>query len=184
MSATNLAKVPLYFGAPERPLFGFYHPPAGSRVRATGVLLCNPLGDDLIRAHRPFRHLAEDLSAAGFPVLRFDFDGVGAPTVDLAVISPTGTATLFAKLYDVAPDGSLTLPSGLVAPLALTGVSTDPAAPTTVAVTLPGIDHRFETGHTMRVVVSTTDQGYALPADAAVYGVGLAAGAGLSVPSV
>jgi pimeloyl-ACP methyl ester carboxylesterase len=77
MSATNLAKVPLYFGAPERPMFGFYHPPAGSRVRATGVLLCNPLGDDLIRAHRPFRHLAEDLSAAGFPVLRFDFDGTG-----------------------------------------------------------------------------------------------------------
>jgi pimeloyl-ACP methyl ester carboxylesterase len=77
MSATNLAKAPLYFGAAERPLFGFYHPPAGSRVRATGVLLCNPLGDDLIRAHRPFRHLAEDLSAAGFPVLRFDFDGTG-----------------------------------------------------------------------------------------------------------
>ena len=77
MSATNLAKVPLYFGAPERPMFAFYHPPAGSRVRATGVLLCNPLGDDLIRAHRPFRHLAEDLSAAGFPVLRFDFDGTG-----------------------------------------------------------------------------------------------------------
>ena len=46
-------------------------------MRATGVLLCNPLGDDLIRAHRPFRHLAEDLSAAGFPVLRFDFDGTG-----------------------------------------------------------------------------------------------------------
>ena len=77
MTATNLAKEPLYFGTPERPMFGFYHPPAGSRVRATGVLLCNPLGDDLIRAHRPYRHLAEELSAAGFPVLRFDFDGTG-----------------------------------------------------------------------------------------------------------
>jgi pimeloyl-ACP methyl ester carboxylesterase len=77
MSATNLAKEPLYFGPPERPMFGFYHPPVGSRVRGTGVLLCNPLGDDLIRAHRPFRHLAEELSAAGFPVLRFDFDGTG-----------------------------------------------------------------------------------------------------------
>ena len=77
MTATNLAKVPLYFGTPERPTFGFYHPPAGSRLRGTGVLLCNPLGDDLIRAHRPFRHLAEELSAAGFPVLRFDFDGTG-----------------------------------------------------------------------------------------------------------
>ena len=77
MSATNLAKEPLYFGPPERPMFGFYHPAVGSRVRGTGVLLCNPLGDDLIRAHRPFRHLAEELSAAGFPVLRFDFDGTG-----------------------------------------------------------------------------------------------------------
>jgi ABC-2 type transport system ATP-binding protein len=114
---------------------------------------------------------------------------VGAPTVDLAVTSPTGRATLFAKLYDVGPDGSMTLPSGLVAPLALTGVSADPAAPTTVRVTLPGIDHRFEAGHTMRVVVSSTDQAFALPAEAAVYGVGLAAGLGdaaadLSVPTV
>ena len=31
------------------------------------MVLCNPLGDDLIRAHRPFRHLAEELAAAGFP---------------------------------------------------------------------------------------------------------------------
>jgi alpha-beta hydrolase superfamily lysophospholipase len=46
-------------------------------VRETGVLLCNPIGDDLIRAHRTFRHLAERLSAAGFAVLRFDFDGTG-----------------------------------------------------------------------------------------------------------
>ena len=42
-------------------------------------------------------------------------------------------------------------PSGLVAPLALTGLSTDPTAPTEVEVTLPGIVHRFEAGHTMRV---------------------------------
>ena len=70
-------KIAFHFGAPARPMFGFYHPPAGARARGTGVLLCNPLGDDLIRAHRPFRHLAERLSAAGFPVLRFDFDGTG-----------------------------------------------------------------------------------------------------------
>jgi len=108
---------------------------------------------------------------------------VGAPTVDLAVTSPTGRATLFAKLYDVGQDGSMTLPSGLVAPLALSDLSADPTAPTTVRVTLPGIDHRFEAGHTMRVVVSTTDQAFALPAEATIYGVGLA-GADLSVPTV
>ena len=54
---------------------------------------------------------------------------VGAPTVELAVSSPSGSATLFAKLYDVAPGGGTTLPAGLVAPLALTGLSTDPTEP-------------------------------------------------------
>lgn len=104
---------------------------------------------------------------------------VGASTLDLVVASPSGSATLFAKLYDVGPDGSTTLPGGLVAPLSLADVSTDPTAPTRVAITLPGIVHRFEAGHTMRVVVSSTDQAYALPDEAAVYSVGLpAAGTG------
>jgi ABC-2 type transport system ATP-binding protein len=114
---------------------------------------------------------------------------IGAPTVELTVSSPSGTATLFAKLYDVAPDGGMTLPSGLTAPLALTELSTDPTDPTRVEVTLPGIVHRFEAGHTMRVLVSSTDQAYALPAEAAVYSVGLGSGltsasADLSVPQV
>ncbi len=113
---------------------------------------------------------------------------VGAPTVDLAVASPSGSATLFAKLYDVGPDGALTLPAGLAAPLALTGLSADPAAPTEVTVTLPGIVHRFEAGHTMRVVVSSTDQAFALPAEATVYSVALAGadngGTTLAVPTV
>ena len=113
---------------------------------------------------------------------------VGTSTVDLAVASPTGTATLFAKLYDVGPDGAQTLPGGLVAPLSLTGLSADPTAPTEVTVTLPGIVHRFEAGHTMRVVVSSTDQAFALPAEAGVYSVALAGagngGSALAVPTV
>ncbi|MGR7025212.1 alpha/beta fold hydrolase [Geodermatophilus sp. URMC 62] len=113
---------------------------------------------------------------------------VGASTVDLAVASPSGSATLFAKLYDVGPDGAQTLPGGVVAPLALSGLSADPAAPTPVSVTLPGIVHRFEAGHTMRVVVSSTDQAFALPAEATVYSVALAGagdgGATIAVPTV
>jgi ABC-2 type transport system ATP-binding protein len=127
-------------------------------------------------------------SFAGAP-LDAAVEVVGAPTVELAVSSPTGSATLFAKLYDAGPEGGLTLPSGLVAPLALSGLSTDPTAPTLVEVTLPGIVHRFEVGHTMRVVVSSTDQAFALPAEPAVYSIGLAAGLGeatadLAVPQV
>jgi ABC-2 type transport system ATP-binding protein len=110
---------------------------------------------------------------------------VGAPTAAIAVSAPSGTATLFAKLYDVAPGGAMSLPSGLVAPLALTGLSTDPARPTRVPITLPAIDHRFEAGHTMRLVVSSTDQGFAMPAQPAVYSVGPAGdGIALAVPEV
>ncbi|WP_245160232.1 alpha/beta fold hydrolase [Blastococcus sp. CT_GayMR20] len=115
---------------------------------------------------------------------------VGAPTVEIAVAAPAGSATLFAKLYDVGPGGGTTLPGGLVAPLALTGLSTDPTDPTPVEITLPGIVHRFEAGHTMRLVVSSTDQAFALPAESAVYSVGLTGGglaagaADLAVPQV
>jgi dienelactone hydrolase len=70
-------KLPVYFGAAHSALLGFYHPPSVSEARPIGVVLCNPIGDDLIRAHRAFRHLAEVLASAGFPVLRFDFGGTG-----------------------------------------------------------------------------------------------------------
>ncbi|MGY1825874.1 alpha/beta fold hydrolase [Blastococcus sp. SYSU DS0541] len=120
-------------------------------------------------AEIPGQYAAFDSAPLEAPV-----EVVGASTVDLAVASPSGSATLFAKLYDVGPDGGTTLPGGLVAPLSLTGISTDPTAPTRVSVTLPGIVHRFETGHTMRVLVSSTDQAFALPDEAAVYTVGLA----------
>ncbi|MCZ2830097.1 alpha/beta fold hydrolase [Modestobacter sp. VKM Ac-2986] len=111
-------------------------------------------------------------------------DVVGASTVRLAVSAPGGTATMFAKLYDVGPDGSTTLPGGLVAPLALTGLSADPTAPTEVAVTLPAVVHRFEVGHSMRVLVSSTDQAFSLPVQPAVASVALADGTTLSVPEV
>jgi alpha-beta hydrolase superfamily lysophospholipase len=77
MTAVQPGKVSFYFGTSNREMLGVYHPPTGPSTRAQAVLLCNPIGDDLMRAHRPFRHLAEELAALGFPVLRFDFDGAG-----------------------------------------------------------------------------------------------------------
>lgn len=69
-------KQALWFGAAGRPLFGFYHPPAGSS-RGVGVVLCRPIGTDLTRSDRASRHLAERLAAAGFACLRFDLYGTG-----------------------------------------------------------------------------------------------------------
>jgi alpha-beta hydrolase superfamily lysophospholipase len=67
---------PIYFGDTRARLFGWLHRPSGP-ARATAALLCNPLGDDIVRAHRSLRHLAEDLCSAGFAVMRFDFHGTG-----------------------------------------------------------------------------------------------------------
>jgi alpha-beta hydrolase superfamily lysophospholipase len=71
------SKQPIYFGAPGRTLFGFYHPPKDGPRRGVGVVLCNPIGTDQTRSDRTYRHLAERLSAAGFACLRFDLFGTG-----------------------------------------------------------------------------------------------------------
>ncbi|WP_233491109.1 alpha/beta fold hydrolase [Blastococcus sp. TBT05-19] len=167
----------------EGPLQPVVNPAGGTPAALTTVpglgALTAALGGTTLEI--PGQFAAFDSAPLDAPV-----EVVGASTVDLQVAAPTGSATLFAKLYDVGPDGGMTLPSGLVAPIALTGVSADPAAPTEVTVTLPAIVHRFETGHTMRVVVSSTDQGYALPTEAGAYSVGLASAEGvdLAVPEV
>ncbi|RAS04204.1 hypothetical protein C7415_110117 [Cupriavidus alkaliphilus] len=43
----------------------------------TGVVLCAPLGHEAMWSHRAWRHLADDLAAAGMPVLRFDYPCTG-----------------------------------------------------------------------------------------------------------
>jgi alpha-beta hydrolase superfamily lysophospholipase len=70
-------KQAFHFGASGRPLFGFYHPPAEDTWRATGVVLCPPIGTDYTRSDRTYRHLAERLAASGFACLRFDLSGTG-----------------------------------------------------------------------------------------------------------
>ncbi|MFP8942994.1 alpha/beta fold hydrolase [Streptomyces fenghuangensis] len=102
----------------------------------------------------------------------------GAPSVRVEVASSSGEAVLFAKVYDVGPDGRQVLPSQLVAPLRVTGAGEGRS----VEVRLPAIDHRFEAGHRMRVVLSATDLAYASPVEPAAYTVSLAEG-GLSVPT-
>lgn len=56
-------------------LFGLYHAVAG-RARAA-VLLCPPLGQNMIRSHRVYRQLADALALQGIAALRFDYFGTG-----------------------------------------------------------------------------------------------------------
>jgi ABC-2 type transport system ATP-binding protein len=96
-------------------------------------------------------------------------DVVGAPTVRLRAASPTGEATVFVKLYDVDSDGAPTLSAGLIAPVRLTGLTRDITSATPIEVTLPAIVRQIETGHRVRIVVATSDQGFLTPARPATY---------------
>ncbi|GAA2481320.1 CocE/NonD family hydrolase [Actinocorallia cavernae] len=102
----------------------------------------------------------------------------GTPTARVHITSTSGDAVLFGKVYDVGPDGKRqVLPSQLVTPLRVTGARSGKD----VTVTLPAIDHEVQKGHRLRLVLATTDLGYASPAAPATYTVTLKGA--LSVPT-
>lgn len=92
-------------------------------------------------------------------------DVVGAPKATLKVVSPqtervqnSGDAAdklvLFAKVYDVAPDGSKKLVNRLVSPVRVPDVTRP------FTVTLPSIVHRYEAGHRLEFVIAASDSAY------------------------
>lgn len=66
----------VWFGPRWRPLFGWLHVPRQKLGRG-GVVLCPPIGKELTETQYVYRLLARRLQAAGFVVLRFDYDGTG-----------------------------------------------------------------------------------------------------------
>jgi ABC-2 type transport system ATP-binding protein len=93
----------------------------------------------------------------------------GSPTVQVRAASPTGSATLFVKLYDVDQSGTQTLSGGLVAPIKLTGLPATLKTAQPVTVTLPAIVRQIGAGHVVRIVVATSDQAFLTPAAPATY---------------
>jgi uncharacterized protein len=75
---------PLYFGNPQRRLFGIYSPASVGARRPRAVVLCPPWGQEYLRAHRSMRQLALRLTAAGIHVLRFDYYGTGDSAGDMS----------------------------------------------------------------------------------------------------
>ncbi|MDT0486950.1 alpha/beta fold hydrolase [Streptomyces doebereineriae] len=99
-----------------------------------------------------------------------DLQITGSPTVTVHVKSTSDDAVLFAKVYDVGPGrGQQVLPSQLVEPLRVEGAK----AGKDVTLTLPAIDHEVQDGHRLRLVLASTDLGYASPAAPATYTVSL-----------
>ncbi|MFF3464388.1 CocE/NonD family hydrolase [Streptomyces sp. NPDC002619] len=110
--------------------------------------------------------------------VRSDLRITGSPTATVHVTSTSDDAVLFGKVYDVSPGGTQqVLPSQLVAPLRVEGAKSGKD----VTVTLPAIDHDVQKGHRLRLVLASTDLGYASPVAPATYTVSLKGD--LSVPT-
>ena len=68
---------PSFFGHPESPMFGVYHPPRGKSRDRRAVVVCPPVGQEFIRSHWMLRLLATQLARRGIHTFRFDYHGVG-----------------------------------------------------------------------------------------------------------
>ncbi|MEU6825541.1 alpha/beta fold hydrolase [Streptomyces atriruber] len=102
--------------------------------------------------------------------VRDDLRITGSPTVRAHVKSSGDDAVLFAKVYDVGPDGKQqVLPSQLVSPVRVTGAKQGKD----VELRLPAVDHKVQKGHRLRLALSSTDLGYASPDRPAKYTVSL-----------
>ena len=79
--------LPLFFGEPERRLYGMHH-----RARAVRghMLICAPLLQEGLRCHRALWALAEALAAAGVSTLRFDWYGSGDSAGESAELTLQG----------------------------------------------------------------------------------------------
>ncbi|HVV21967.1 MAG TPA: ATP-binding cassette domain-containing protein, partial [Pseudonocardiaceae bacterium] len=119
--------------------------------------------------------LAQQLLVAGSSTVTLRVGAVPGP-------APARQAVLFAKLYDVGPNGQRTLPGAGVAPIRVDALPAN-GTPVDVTVTLPGIVQPVQSGHSLVLVVSTTDQGYANQTEPALVRVSLADGQ-LAVPVV
>ncbi|WP_137873469.1 alpha/beta fold hydrolase [Rhodococcus sp. Q] len=107
----------------------------------------------------------------------------GTSTVSLTVTTTaaTGDAVLYAKLYDVTPQGRHLLPGGAVSAVRLADTLPGQSIPLTVS--LPAVAYQVAEGHHLELAVTTTDQAYATPLTPARFTIALA-DTTLAVPSV
>lgn len=96
--------------------------------------------------------ITADATIVGVPTLDVTFTAPGVAATQPA--GPAGQLQVFAKLYDVAPDGSKALVNKLISPVRVADV-TKP-----VHIELPGIVHLVAVGHRLQLVLASTDAAY------------------------
>lgn len=136
----------------------FYTAPAGlptglTDFDAIGNML--PLGDEnSLGTYATWQTspLTTALKVAGSPSLKLT---VSAPAAAATQgLGPAGQLALFAKIYDVGPDGKAALIHQLIAPFRIADVGHP------VTVTLPGIVHQFAPGHSLKIMIAGGDLNY------------------------
>ncbi|MGZ4706467.1 MAG: CocE/NonD family hydrolase [Acidimicrobiales bacterium] len=96
--------------------------------------------------------LTRPMTVVGSPRLTVQLDSPVVAGTQAA--GPGGELVLFAKVYDVGPDGAVELPHRLISPVRVADV-TQP-----VTIELPGIVHRFAVGHQLAIVLAGGDLAY------------------------
>ncbi|HEV7751895.1 MAG TPA: CocE/NonD family hydrolase [Baekduia sp.] len=143
---------------PARGSASFVTPPAGAPTSVTEISALSqdvPLFDvPGTFAQYTSAPLSQDTDVVGPPQARLRLRVPAAAPSPVGGAVPAALPALFLKVQDVAPDGTVTQPGRLVAPIR-------PASPNKpVDVTLPAIVHRFAAGHRVRLVVAGSDAAY------------------------
>ncbi len=73
------------------PILTVTHWPQTRVSKTCGVVIAPAVGAEYFRSHWAVRRLADQLSRAGFPVLRFDYQGIGDSTGDVSQVGSLAT---------------------------------------------------------------------------------------------
>lgn len=69
--------IPLFFGPRDKAKYGIFHSAAGAGTKGRGIVFCDALFEEAIRAHRALRYASESMAALRWSSFRFDYFATG-----------------------------------------------------------------------------------------------------------
>ena len=76
-------RIPFWLNSKAEPIYCWLHLPNDKKISKMGAVICNPLGYEYTHSHRTVRHISDELAAAGYANIRFDYYGTGDSFSDL-----------------------------------------------------------------------------------------------------